>query len=84
MKETQWDDSVEDSKEFFDASIILPDEDIEDGGQDEDEPTKAACSKTHITELRRRIEERIDSKRIEHEFDYDDLDDLDDLLDSMS
>ena len=66
-------------------TLVLEDTD------DDDEPVKAVSSKNHITELRRRIEERLDSKRIEHEFDFDDLDgmDLDDvdlngLLDNMS
>ena len=31
-----------------------------------------------LTALRRRIEERLDSKRIALEFEYDDFDDLDD------
>tara|TARA_R110002073_G_scaffold244431_5_gene406461 strand:- start:1443 stop:1697 length:255 start_codon:yes stop_codon:yes gene_type:complete len=83
MKEPQWDDSMDDSKEFFDATVILPDDESDDA--DDDEPVKAASSKNHITELRRRIEERLDSKRIDHEFDYEDLDtsDLDGLYDSM-
>ena len=77
---------MEDSKEFFDAAVILPDDESDDDS--DDEPVKAASSKNHITELRRRIEERLDSKRIDHEFDYDDFDaveiDLDRLLDNMS
>jgi len=90
MKEPKWDDSIDESKEFFDASALLSDDESEDT-DDDDEPVKAVSSKNHITELRRRIEERLDSKRIEHEFDFDDLDgmDLDDvdlngLLDNMS
>lgn len=62
MKEQKWDSSIEDAKEFFDASLLLPDEDSEI-------KMAASGSNTHITELRRRIEERIDSKRIAHEFD---------------
>ena len=96
MKETQWDDSIDDSKEFFDSAAILPIDDTDDiddavaatdsDGDGDDEAVKAASSKTQLTELRRRIEERLESKRIEHEFDYDDdfgYDDLDGLLDSM-
>lgn len=78
MKEPQWDDSIDDSKEIFDAGVILSDEDTSEA---EEEPIKAEAPKTHITELRRRIEERLDSKRIDHEFDYDDFDGL---LDKMS
>lgn len=73
---------MDDSKEFFDAAAILTDDDTEDS---DDEPVSAASSKNRITELRRRIEERLESKRINHEYDFDDLDsvDLDGLLDSM-
>lgn len=75
MKEPQWDDSIEDSKEFLDATALLADNEIEEA------PLKVASSKTQFTDLRRRIEERLDSKRIDHEFEYDDLDSL---LDEMS
>ncbi|MDG1025561.1 MAG: hypothetical protein P8N94_12800 [Gammaproteobacteria bacterium] len=92
MKETQWDDSIDDSKEFFDSAAILPIDDTDDiddavvATDSDDETVKAAPSKTQLTDLRRRIEERLESKRIEHEFDYDDdfgYDDLNGLLDSM-
>ena len=43
-------------------------------------PVNAVSTKTQYTELRRRIEERLDGKRIDHEFEYDDLDGL---LDNM-
>ncbi len=76
---------MDDSKEFFDAAVILPDDEADDA---EDEPVKAASSKNHITELRRRIEERLERKRIDHEYDYDDFDgvevDIDRLLDNLS
>lgn len=75
MKEPKWDDSVDDSKEFFDAAEILADDEIEN------EPVKMVSAKNQFTDLRRRIEERLDSKRIDIEFEYDDLDSL---LDSMS
>lgn len=78
MKELQWDDSIDDSKESFDAAVILPaDEESLVVG----ESAKAVSTKTQYTELRRRIEERLDGKRIDHEFEYDDLDGL---LDNMS
>ncbi|MDP7402930.1 MAG: hypothetical protein QF916_06010 [Gammaproteobacteria bacterium] len=35
---------------------------------------KSAANGTSLTELRRRLEERRDSKRIDLQFDYDDLD----------
>lgn len=74
MQEPQWDDSIEDSKDIFEAALILPEDDAS-------EPERITAPKSHITELRRRIEERMDSKRIDHEFDYDDLDSL---LDQMN
>lgn len=74
MKEQKWDSSIEDAKEFFDASLMLPEE-------DSDVKVANSGSNTHITELRRRIEERIDSKRIAHEFD--DEFDFDELTDEI-
>ncbi len=68
MKKPQWDDSIEDFKEFFDTTVIPPNEELKEGR----ETAKVATPKTQFTELRRRIEERLDSKRIEQEFNYDD------------
>ena len=78
MKELQWGDSIDDSKEFFEGAVILPadESNVVDGAS-----AKAVSTKTQYTELRRRIEERLDGKRIDHEFEYDDLDGL---LNSMS
>ncbi len=78
MKETQWDDSIDDSKEFLDATALLADDEAIEA---DETPIKVASSKTQFTALRRRIEERLDSKRIDHELDYEDLDSL---LDNMS
>ena len=75
MKETQWDDSIDDSKEFFDTAAILPIDEADDDA-DEDEAVQTASSKTQLTDLRRRIEERLDGKRIDHEFEYECLDGL--------
>ena len=78
MKELQWDDSIDDSKEFFDAAVILP---ADEANVVVRESAKAVSTKTQYTELRRRIEARLDGNRIDHEFEYDDLDGL---LDNMS
>ena len=78
MKELQWDDSIDDSKELFYAAVILP---ADEANVVVRESAKAVSTKTQYTELRRRIEERLDGKRIDHEFEYDDLDGL---LNSMS
>lgn len=89
MKDHQWDDSTDNSKEFFDAAVVLPvdEADEDDVGDDADvdvddeASVKAVSPKTHFTDLRRRIEERLEGKRIDHEFEYDDLDGL---LDRMN
>ncbi len=47
---------------------------------EEPEAVVAPTSKSHVTELRRRIEERLDSRRIAMEYDWDDLDDLADNI----
>jgi hypothetical protein len=73
MKELQWDDSIDDSNEFFDAAVVLP---VDEENMTDETPVNAVSTKTQYTELRRRIEERLDGKRIDHEFEYDDLDGL--------
>ncbi|PCI82182.1 MAG: hypothetical protein COB20_00830 [SAR86 cluster bacterium] len=78
MKELQWDDSIDDSKEYFEAAVILP---ADEAVEVDEVSVKAISPKTQFTDLRRRIEERLDGKRIDHEFEYDDLDGL---LDNMS
>ncbi len=88
MKEPKWNDAANDSKEY---PVMLTDDDEGDGdvdvdvdgeeGELDDEPVGRLAAKTHFTELRRRIEERLDSKRIDHEFDYDD--ELDTPLDEL-
>jgi hypothetical protein len=81
MKEPHWEEPADDSKEFFDATAIL----LDDEAEDDEEPVKAVNSKSHITELRRRIEERLDSKRIDHEFEYEfEYENFDALLEIMS
>ncbi|MDA1372119.1 MAG: hypothetical protein O2971_15320 [Proteobacteria bacterium] len=77
MKERKWDDSFEDSKDFVEATVLLPEEEEE---EEEELGVKPSSDKSRVTELRRRIEERLDCKRIDLEFDYDDeLDELDEL-----
>ena len=69
MKEQNLEEGLDSSVEVFDVPADMVEEPIEA----KDAPS---ASKSHLTELRRRIEERLDSKRIAHEFDYDDLDDI--------
>ncbi|MEC9300839.1 MAG: hypothetical protein VYA05_08385 [Pseudomonadota bacterium] len=73
MKKETWDGSVEESKEFIEATAVFP----------EEEPAvkvNALSVKPGITELRRRIEERLDSKRIDLEFNYEELNDISDEI----
>ncbi|HIF73524.1 MAG TPA: hypothetical protein EYG31_01140 [Porticoccaceae bacterium] len=68
MKEPKLSDSLEVTKEFFGSSAMISD--------DEREISVATGScNIQLTELRRRIEERLDSKRIASEFSYDNDDD---------
>ncbi len=82
MKEQKWDGTVSSAKEFIEATAII--------GDDEAEERLAVLPvKTRVTELRRRIEERMDSKRIERQFEYDldhdyDFDKMDDASDQLN
>lgn len=67
MKERKWEESNEvneSSIEVFDVMASM-DDDIEEFKIDK------AGRNRNVTELRRRIEERLDGKRIDHQFDYD-------------
>lgn len=68
MKEQNWDDTIDAPAKFLDAANLLLEE-------VEAEPKKSSNSqKSEVTDLRRRIEERLEAKRISHEFDYEELD----------
>ena len=69
MKEQKWVEGPEASAELFE----LPAELIADDAEPDQLTPR---SKSNLTELRRRIEERLDSKRIDHEYAWDDFDDL--------
>ncbi|MEQ8409799.1 MAG: hypothetical protein RKH07_16140 [Gammaproteobacteria bacterium] len=78
MKEQKWDD-FDSGKELLEAGAV----NIEpEAANDDDNEQPVAKGKTRVTEMRRRIEERLDSKRIALEYDYLMLDDLPDQLDS--
>ena len=62
MKEHKWDAAVETGQDIFGASLTHEDE---TGDVGVIEKTR----KSRLTDLRRRIEERLDSKRISMEFD---------------
>lgn len=76
MKEQNWEETEELAKEFIEANTSLAEED----GAPLNAKSPTPQSKSQFTELRRRIEERLDSKRIALEFEYDDFDELDDNL----
>jgi hypothetical protein len=73
MKEQKWDDSIENSAEFLESAALLPEDEAE-------AKETAPAGKSKVAELRRRIEARLDSKRIDHEYDYDELDELQESL----
>ena len=74
MKEQNWEENDELAKEFIEANGSLSEEAESSMGA----KSAASQSKSQLTELRRRVEERLASKRITLEFEYDDFDDLDD------
>lgn len=67
MKSHQWDDIADSSKDFLDSGAFIPDSDF-------DEPNDKRLQKRHLTEMRRRTEERLDWKRMYGEFQFDDDD----------
>lgn len=73
MNEQKWNDSIDNTNELFEAAAVLPDEDT-------DIEISTTADTSHLTKLRRRIEERLDSKRIALEYNYDDIEELPDKL----
>lgn len=61
----KWHDSIEGAREFLDVATILPE-------AESNVRIRASAPKSQLAELRRRIEERLDSKRIAHEYEYED------------
>lgn len=66
MKPQKWNESIEGSKDFLEFPIFLSEEEAEVEIRE-----SAPKAKTHLTELRRRIEERMECKRIDLEFEWD-------------
>ena len=78
MKERKWDD-FESAKDILEAGLVS-----EEGEADaEEQKASSSKDKSRVTELRRRIEERLDSKRIALECDYLELDELSDEIDDI-
>ncbi len=69
MKEQKWNESIDITIVLLEASAVVLDEDCEI-------EISSTAGKSQMTKLRRRIEERLDSKRIALEYDYDDIDDM--------
>lgn len=78
MKEESTLEDFEDSKELLDGAAALS----ESSDMTEQE-IAVSSGKSRATELRRRIEERLDSKRIALECDYLMLDDMADWTDGL-
>ena len=74
MKEQKWDD-FENAKEFLEAAL-MPEE-----AEASEQKASSTKDKSRVTEMRRRIEERLDSKRIALEYDYLEMEDISDDLD---
>jgi ElaB/YqjD/DUF883 family membrane-anchored ribosome-binding protein len=71
MKEQHWDESGEDAPtDILEATAALL--------NDDDDPlleqSTTPSNKLKVTEMRRRIEERLDSKRLSLEFAYEEFD----------
>lgn len=73
-REWKWDDAIENTQEFMDAAIMLSDEEsllTDDADSREFPSPRTSTGKSQFTELRRRIEERLERKRIALEYEYD-------------
>jgi hypothetical protein len=76
MKERKWDD-FDSAKDILEAAMVSE----EPEADAEEQKASGSKDKSRVTELRRRIEERLDSKRIALECDYLELEDLSDEID---
>ncbi len=77
MKEQNWDESIEEApKDIHEAVGVL----LDDSDDELVERPTVSANKLKVTEMRRRIEERLDSKRISLEFDYEEFDNWTDSL----
>jgi hypothetical protein len=73
MKEYNWDDIAGNSRDFPESVALA---DVNNTEQVKDTSFKSK----RMVDLRRRIEERMDGKRIELEYDFNNLDELVDHL----
>ncbi|MDF1766624.1 MAG: hypothetical protein P1V29_09590 [Gammaproteobacteria bacterium] len=78
MKDEEWDEESSDDVEAFDAS------EIDDSSEDDSDQSSSSMkrNKTDVTDLRRRIEDRLESKRLRETYYFDD-DDFDDDFDTL-
>ncbi|GAB5500299.1 MAG: hypothetical protein PsegKO_26100 [Pseudohongiellaceae bacterium] len=74
MKEHKWDD-FESAKDILEATTPVPEDD-----EVEEQQAATGNAKSRVTEMRRRIEERLDSKRIALECDYLEMEDYSDEI----
>ncbi|MFT4748444.1 MAG: hypothetical protein ACI9E4_000107 [Pseudohongiellaceae bacterium] len=78
MKEQNWDETITAPAKLSEASSLLL---AKESKQGEAEPKKSSSAqRTDVTELRRRIEERLEAKRISLEFDYEELENWSDSI----
>jgi len=74
MKQQKWDD-FESAKDILEAALVSEEPEVEE------QQASGPKDKSRVTELRRRIEERLDSKRIALECDYLELEELSEEID---
>ena len=74
MKQQKWDD-FESAKDILEAALVSEEPEVEE------QKASGSKDKSRVTELRRRIEERLDSKRIALECDYLELEELSEEID---
>ena len=78
MKEEDWDSEAEDEVESFDSTYESAELEVD---EDSDATLSAKKLKPGVTDLRRKIEDRLESKRLREAFDFVDDFDFDDDFD---
>lgn len=74
MKEQDWDDSLDAPQPLLDEAKLMADD------SSDEIKSKPGSQKAQVTELRRRMEERLERKRISLEFDYEEMENWSDTI----
>ena len=78
MKEEEWDSEADDEVESFDSTDESAELEVD---EDSDATLSTKKLKPGVTDLRRKIEDRLESKRLREAFDFDGDFDFDDDFD---